>query len=94
MSPPFLAEIGTYASLLYVGFTFTRQLRRYYQVQRFLRFAQRALTIRSPHAKARSAPPPRRNVKRLRSRMARMIHDGRLKIEDVSILNEFIKNYS
>jgi TRAP-type uncharacterized transport system substrate-binding protein len=85
LDPHLLAGIGTYASLMYAGFTFTRQLRRYYRVQRLLRFASH---IVSRHT------VPERYMKQLRGRMAHMLHDGRLKMEDVGILNEFIKNSS
>ena len=94
LDPHFLAGIGTYASLVYAGFTFTRQLRRYYRVQRLLRFAQRALTIHSASANPSSPASSERYLKLTRLRMAHMLHDGRLKIEDIGILNEFIKNYS
>lgn len=94
LDPHFVAGLGTYASLVYAGFTFTRQLRRYYRVQRLLRFAQRALTIHAASVKASGIAASDRYLKLIRSRMARMIHDGRLKIEDIGILNEFIKNSS
>lgn len=94
LDPHFLAGIGTYASLVYAGFTFTRQLRRYYRVQRLLRFAHRALTIHSASAIASGTALTERYLKLTRLRMAQMLHDGRLKIEDIGILNEFIKNSS
>jgi TRAP transporter TAXI family solute receptor len=93
LDPHFLAGIGTYASLVYAGFTFTRQLRRYYRVQRLFRFARRILTVHSAFSKASSTAPSERYLKHIRLRMAQMLHDGRLKMEDVGILNEFIKNY-
>jgi TRAP transporter TAXI family solute receptor len=94
LDPHFLAGIGTYASLVYAGFTFTRQLRRYYRVQRLLQFTRRALTIHSVPAKVSSTAPSERYLKLIRLRMAQMLHDGRLKMEDIGILNEFIKNSS
>lgn len=94
LDPHFLAGIGTYASLVYAGFTFTRQLRRYYRVQRLLRFVQCALTIHSAADNAASTAASERYLKLIRLRMAQMLHDGRLKMEDIGLLNEFIKNSS
>jgi TRAP transporter TAXI family solute receptor len=94
LDPHFLAGIGTYVSLMYAGFKFTTQLRRYYRVHRFLHFAHRVLTIESRSANTSPHVQSERYLKRIRLRMAQMLHDGRLKMEDIGILNEFIKNYS
>ncbi len=100
LDPHFLAGIGTYVSLLYAGFSFTHQLRRYYRVQRLIQFARRALTVRitpshlSNSLRSECSLRSERYLKRIRWHVAQMIHDGRLKVEDVGMLNEFIKNYA
>lgn len=94
LDPHFLAGIGTYVSVLYAGFTFTRQLRRYYRVQRLLHFADRVFRIYKDTANAPSLAPSERYLRTLRRRMAQLLHDGRLKMEDIGVVNEFIKNHA
>ena len=94
LDPHLLAGLGTYASLVYAGFKFTRKLRSYYRVQRLLLFARRVLTRNLASSRVSGPARSERYLTVVRARMAQMLHDGRLKMEDIGIVNEFIKNAS
>jgi hypothetical protein len=94
LDPHFVAGLGTYISIVYAWFTFTKQLRRYYRVQRLLLCANRVLTTRLRSSDAASLTRSKRLLRNIRLRMATLLREGRLKMEDIGVVNEFINNHS
>ncbi len=94
LDPHLLAGLGTYISIVYAGFTFTYQLRRHYRMQRLLLCANRVLALRLGPSDAASVARSERFLRKIRLRMAKLLREGRLKMEDIGVVNEFIKNHS
>jgi TRAP transporter TAXI family solute receptor len=94
LDPHFLAGLGTYISIVYAGFTFTYRLRRYYRMQRLLLCVNRVFMRRSGSSDAATVGRSERVLRNIRLRMAHLLREGRLKMDEISVVNEFIKNHS
>lgn len=94
LDPHFLAGIGSYVSILYASYVLTGQFLRHYRLHRLLHVVDRAMRLSKLKGKTSGADKNERHVHTVRIRMAGLLREGRLKMDDIGIVNEYIKSHS
>lgn len=94
LDPHFLAGIGSYLSIVYASYAATGQLLRHYRLHRFLQTIDRIVRASKRPGGKPEVGHSERYVRLIRIGMARLLREGRLKMEDIGVINEYIKSHS
>jgi TRAP-type uncharacterized transport system substrate-binding protein len=94
LDPHFLAGIGSYISILYASYVLTGQFLRHYRLHRFLHVVDRMIRLSKITGGAGGTGKSERHFHMVRVRMARLLREGRIKMDDIGIINEYIKSHS
>ena len=94
LDPHLLAGLGSYLSLLYASYALAGQSLRHYRLHRLLQLVDRLLHVSKRTGQKLGTGPTERYVAYIRRRMARLLREGRIKMDDIGVINEYIRSHS
>ena len=94
LDPHFLAGFGSYVSILYASYVLTGQFLRHYRLHRLLHIVDRMMRLSKTKGRAGGTDKGERHLHTVRLRMGRLLREGRIKMDDIGIINEYIKSHS
>jgi TRAP-type uncharacterized transport system substrate-binding protein len=94
LDPHLLAGLGSYLSLLYACYALAGQWLRHYRLHRLLQVVDRFLRISRRTGQKPGTGSTERYLADIRMRMARLLREGRIKMDDIGVVNEYLRSHS
>jgi len=94
LDPHFLAGLGSYLSLVFAFYKLTGQSLRHYRLHRLLQLIDRIRRTAKRAGDTLEASHTERYLHAFRVLMARLLREGRIKMDDIGVINEYIKSHS
>ncbi|HKW86554.1 MAG TPA: TAXI family TRAP transporter solute-binding subunit [Nitrospiraceae bacterium] len=94
LDPHVLAGLGSYLSIVYASYALGGQWLRHYRLHRLLQLIDRIIRISKRAGHKPEAGYTDRYFHAIRIRMARLLREGRIKMDDIGVINEYIKSHS